>query len=152
MNNFRVFEQPNHKLPFNFHSSKEVYEEMKDYQKADREMFLLLFLDCKNKVIEIEPHSIGCVDASAVYPREVLRSALLKNASAIIAVHNHPSGDPEPSECDKNITRHLVICAELFQIRFLDSIIIGAGKYFSFADQGLIEEYLMKAQDVIKGG
>jgi DNA repair protein RadC len=144
---FRVFEKPAVETPFSFHSSKDVYDNMKGYQKADRELFLLLFLDTKNNCINIETHTIGAIDSSAVYPREVFRSALLKNASAVIFVHNHPSGDPEPSESDKVITRQLVFCSELLGISVLDHIILGDdGRYYSFTDQGLITEYQLKAK------
>ena len=81
------------------------------------------------------------MDSSAVYPREVIKDALRYEASALIFAHNHPSGDPDPSLCDKEITRDLVFAARIIQIKVLDHIIIGNNRYFSFADQGLIDEY-----------
>lgn len=143
---FRVFEKPKVKTPFVFGSSAEVYEKMKDYNKADRELMLILFLDSKNHVMKIETHSIGTVDSSAVYPREVFKSAILNNASSFICIHNHPSGDPDPSEGDREITKHIVFCSELLQIKALDHIILGDNKYFSFADQGLMNEYEILAK------
>jgi DNA repair protein RadC len=144
---FRVFEKPKVETPFSFHKSEDVYIQMKGYQKADREFFLLLFLDTKNNCINIETHTIGAVDSSAVYPREVFRSALLKNSSSVIFVHNHPAGDPSPSDADREITRQLVFCSCLLSIKVLDHIILGdGGRYFSFADQGLIDEYELKAK------
>ncbi len=77
---FKIFQRPVIKKPFAFSSSAEVYEKMKGYQKADREIFILLFLNAKNIVTNIETHSIGTVDSSAVYPQQILRSALLNNA------------------------------------------------------------------------
>jgi DNA repair proteins len=102
--NFSVFERPAINTPFCFSSSAEVYDKMKDYNKASREMFLLLFLNAKNNVIKIEPHTIGTVDSSAVYPREIFKSAILNDSSSIICVHNHPSGDPDPSQSDRIIS------------------------------------------------
>lgn len=104
-------------------------------------MFLLLFLNAKNKVIKIEPHTIGTVDSSAVYPREIFKSALMSDASSIICVHNHPSGDPDPSHSDREITKQIVRGSVLLEIKILDHIILGDKGYFSFADEGLIEEY-----------
>jgi DNA repair protein RadC len=106
-----------------------------------KEQFKVIFMDAKNRVLEERTLFEGTVDSSAVYPREVIRDALRYEASSLIFVHNHPSGDPEPSFCDKEITRDLVFAAHVMQIKVLDHIIIGNNRYFSFADQGLIEEY-----------
>ncbi len=135
---FRVFETPEIVTPFVMNSSNSVYEKMKDYSKADREMMIVLFLNAKNHIVNIETHSIGTVDSSAVYPREMMKSALLNNASSIIMVHNHPSGDPLPSESDKSITEEVRKASELLQIRLLDHLILGDNRYFSFADQGIL--------------
>ena len=139
---FKIFQKPVIKKPFAFSSSAEVYEKMKGYQKADREIFILLFLNAKNIVTNIETHSIGAVDSSAVYPQQILRSALLCNACSLICVHNHPSGDPEPSVSDIEITKQIGIGAHVIGIRLLDHVVMGDhGRYFSFADDGLIDDY-----------
>lgn len=144
----KVFRKPVIKKPFVFSSSVEVAEKMKGYSKADREMFILLFLNAKNLVIAIETHTIGAVDASAVYPQEVLRSALRNNASSIICVHNHPTGDPDPSISDRLITKQISFGSHAVGIRLLDHVILGDhGHYFSFADDGLIEDYEREAKD-----
>jgi len=83
----------------------------------------------------------GTLTASAVYPREITKSAIKHNAAALIFAHNHPSGDPAPSDNDKQITRDLVFAGNLMQMKVLDHIIIGDNCYFSFADEGLIEKY-----------
>ena len=109
--------------------------------KADREMFYVVHLDPKNQPRKIELHGLGDVDSSAVYPRQVMRSALLFSASALIFVHNHPSGDPDPSLCDRELTRDLQAAAHTLQIKVLDHVIVGPERrYFSFADAGIIDE------------
>ncbi|HSA94555.1 MAG TPA: DNA repair protein RadC [Acidobacteriota bacterium] len=124
------------------HSSKEVFDYLYHaLRDLKREQFKVIFLDPKNQIIEERTLFEGTVDSSAVYPREVIRDALRFEASALIFAHNHPSGDPEPSLCDKEITRELVLAARVLQIKVLDHIIIGNNRYFSFADQGLIEDY-----------
>jgi DNA repair protein RadC len=124
------------------HSSREVFDYLyHSLRELRKEQFKVIFMDAKNRVLEERTLFEGTVDSSAVYPREVIRDALRYEASSLICVHNHPSGDPEPSFCDKEITRDLVFAAQVMQIKVLDHIIIGNNRYFSFADQGLIEEY-----------
>lgn len=147
----KVFQKPAIKKPFFFGSSAMVYEKMKGYSKADREIFVLLFLNAKNFVIAIETHTVGNVDASAVYPQQVLRSALLHNASSLICVHNHPSGDADPSLEDRHITKQISIGSLMVGIRLLDHVILGDhGRYFSFADDGLIEDYEKESENKFK--
>ncbi|MGQ9672475.1 MAG: RadC family protein [Candidatus Aminicenantales bacterium] len=123
-------------------SSREVFDylfhALRDLKK---EIFKVLFLDAKNQIMEEKTLFEGTIDSSVVYPREIIKDALRFEAAALIFVHNHPSGDPEPSACDKDITRELVFAARLMQLKVLDHIIIGNNCYFSFADKGLIEEY-----------
>ncbi len=105
----------------------------------EREYFIALYLDAKNGIIDIEELFSGTADASPVYPREVLRQALLKNATGLIIVHNHPSGSLEPSKADQDITVSFLKACPLLGIRLLDHIIIaGPSSYFSFADSGLL--------------
>lgn len=137
----KVFEKPSLNKNIFFHDSKEVFDYMTCYAKADREIFVLIFLNAKNIVIDEEIHSVGDVDSSAVYPRQVFRSALMNNAVGIICVHNHPGGNPEPSGGDRDITRKLVRGGQLLGIRILDHIIVSDDSYYSFADKGLLEEY-----------
>jgi DNA repair protein RadC len=123
-------------------SSREVFEYLYHaLRDLKRENFKVLFLDAKNQILEEKTLFEGTVDSSAVYPREIIRDALRYEASSLVFVHNHPSGDPDPSLCDKEITRDLVFAARVMQLKVLDHIIIGNNCYFSFADQGLIEEY-----------
>jgi DNA repair protein RadC len=123
-------------------SSREVFDYLYHALRAmKREKFKVLFLDAKNQILEEKTLFEGTVDSSAVYPREIIKDALRYEASSLIFVHNHPSGDPEPSPCDKEITRDLVFAAKVMQLKVLDHIIIGNNCFFSFSDQGLIEEF-----------
>jgi len=115
-----------------------LYHSLRDLKK---ENFKVLFLDPKNQIIEEKTLFEGTVDSSAVYPREIMKDALRYDATALIFVHNHPSGDPEPSLCDREITKELVFSAKVMQLKVLDHIIIGNNCFFSFADRGLIEDY-----------
>ena len=123
-------------------SSQEVYDylylSMRDLKK---EAFKVLFLNGQNRVIEAEDLFQGTVGASAVYPREIMEKAIEYHASSLILVHNHPSGSVAPSRSDRSITQDLVFAGNIMQIKVLDHIIIGDNKYYSFADEGLIEEY-----------
>ena len=123
-------------------TSKEVFDylylTMRDLKK---EIFKVIYLDSASQIIDNENLFEGTLNASSVYPREIVKSAVRKNVASLIFVHNHPSGDPTPSESDKAITEDLVYACNLVQIKVLDHIIIGDNRYFSFADEGLIEEY-----------
>jgi DNA repair protein RadC len=127
--------------PF-YRSSQEVfdylYHSMRD---LNREVFKVIFLDVQSQVIEVEDLFEGTLTAGSVYPREIMRRAIKHNAASLIFAHNHPSGNPAPSESDEEITRDLVFASNTMQIRVLDHIIVGENKYFSFADEGLIEEF-----------
>jgi DNA repair protein RadC len=107
---------------------------------VDREHFVVLMLDQKNRVIGINTVSIGSLTASVVHPRECFKPAILSNAAAIILAHNHPSGAPQPSQEDRVLTVRLVAAGKLLGISILDHVIIGDGtnSYFSFADEGLM--------------
>jgi DNA repair protein RadC len=115
-----------------------LYHSMKGLKK---EVFKIIYLNSQNQILEIEDLFQGTVDGSFVAPREVVEGAISHNATALIFVHNHPSGNPEPSDNDRNVTRDLVLAASSVQIRVLDHIVIGDGCYYSFAGEGLIEEY-----------
>ncbi|PID40611.1 MAG: hypothetical protein CR984_02315 [Proteobacteria bacterium] len=101
-----------------------------------RECFLAIYLDAKNRVISDEILFTGTVTSSAVYPREVVKAALNHSAAAVIFAHNHPSGDPAPSNDDMVITRKLVQACALMGIAVHEHLIIGSEGYFSFADHG----------------
>ena len=105
---------------------------------AQTEEFHVLFLDRKNVLIKDEAQSKGTVDHTPVYPREVLKRALELGASALILVHNHPSGDPTPSRGDIQMTREIVAAAKALKIEVHDHLVIGRGKHASFKALGLL--------------
>jgi len=105
---------------------------------AEREEFRLLFLDKKNGLIGDEVMHRGTVDHTPVYPREIVRRALQLNASAVILVHNHPSGDPAPSRADIEMTNEIVALAEPLGITVHDHLIVGRKGHSSFRALGLI--------------
>jgi len=127
--------------PF-YKSSREIfdylYHAMRDLKK---EVFKVVFLNSQHQVIDTVDLSEGTVDSSSVYPREVMEGALKHNSSALVFVHNHPSGNPAPSPSDRELTRELVYAGKIMRIKVLDHIIIGDNRYFSFADEGLLNEY-----------
>ena len=123
-------------------SSKEVFDYLYHSMRGlKREVFKVMFLDARNGVVEIADLFEGTLNASAIYPREIIQGAVKHNAAALIFVHNHPAGNPQPSDNDKQITQDLVFAGNMMQIKVLDHIVIGENRYFSFADAGLIEQY-----------
>lgn len=103
-----------------------------------REQFRILFLDRKNALIADEVQQVGTVNHTPVYPREVMGRALALSASALVLVHNHPSGDPSPSRADIEMTKTLVDVAEALGIKIHDHVIIGRNGHFSFRAESLI--------------
>jgi DNA repair protein RadC len=111
------------------------------FASIDREQFIVLCVDSKNRPIGVNIVSIGSLAATIVHPREVFKAAILLNASGIFLAHNHPSGECNPSQEDKELTARLKLGADLLGIRLIDHIILGedAGgglNYYSFADEG----------------
>lgn len=103
-----------------------------------REVFGMLMLDSQHRVIKSTDLFAGTIDGASVYPREVVRAVLEANAAAVIFYHNHPSGIPEPSTADRQITRRLVDALALIDVRVLDHIIVGGTTTISFTERGLI--------------
>jgi len=101
----------------------------------------VIYLNSQNQIIDVADIAEGTVDRGAVSPREVMESAIGHGAVSLILTHNHPSGNPQPSQSDEQITRDLVFAGGIMQIRILDHIVIGENKYYSFAVEGLIEKY-----------
>jgi DNA repair protein RadC len=103
-----------------------------------KEHFKLVILNTRNRIIAITNVSTGTLSASLVHPREVFKDAIRHSASSVVLVHNHPSGDPEPSEEDLRITRRLIDAGRIIGIEVLDHIIIGKQDFRSFKEKGLI--------------
>lgn len=117
----------------------DVYQLMRDrLEDADREIFAVLLLDTRNRVIGIHPVSIGTLSSSLVCPRETFKAAILASAAALILTHNHPSGDPEASPEDLSVTARLKESGELLGIPVLDHVIVGHGAFVSLKDRGLL--------------
>jgi DNA repair protein RadC len=115
-------------------SPEDVVEEVKEIRESKKEHFVALYLNARKKLIHKEVISIGTLDASLVHPREVFEPAVRELASQVIIVHNHPSGDPNPSEEDKEITNRIKEAGELLGIELNDHLIITKKDYFSFSD------------------
>ena len=108
------------------------------FEDKDREEFIVVFLDTANTMIGMSQISVGGLAASIVEPRQVFKAAILANAAAIICLHNHPSGNPEPSREDIRITRQLVEAGKLMGVPVHDHIIIAENGYTSLAERGLL--------------
>ena len=111
---------------------------MPELRYQTKEHFVALLLSTKNHVIARAIISVGSLNASIVHPRELFREAISYSAAAVILVHNHPSGDPMPSQEDISLTKQLVEAGDLLAISVLDHVIIGDGKYVSFKEKGII--------------
>ena len=111
---------------------------MEELRYEKREIVKIIILNTKNNIIKIEDVAVGGVDFVNVSPKDILTEVIKVNAPKMIIIHNHPSGDPTPSRADIEITNRIYACCELFQIKLLDHIVIGDGKFESiFSKKGL---------------
>lgn len=111
---------------------------MEEMRSLAQEHFVVLFLNTKNEIVHRQTIFIGSLNASIVHPREVFREAVKRSAASIICVHNHPSGDPTPSQEDIHVTRRLVESGKMIGIELLDHIIIGDRKFTSLKEKGYL--------------
>lgn len=119
--------------------SREVHSIFARIAPLDREHLYTIFLDGTNRILAFEPSGIGADNRASIGVGGIMRTALLTGSRALILVHNHPSGDPSPSQEDRNVTVEIARAAALFHLSVFDHIIVGSeGRYFSFADNGLI--------------
>jgi len=122
-----------------FTSPRQVFEYFHhEFRDSRKEYFLVLLLDGKNRIVRRVRISEGSLNQSIVHPREVFAPAVRESAAAILLVHNHPTGDPEPSREDIAVTRRLTESGEIMGIKVLDHIIVGDGEYVSFVERGLM--------------
>ena len=112
---------------------------MEDMRHESRERMMVLLFDAKCRLLEKVMMSVGSATAALVSPREIFLAALDKSAIQIVLMHNHPSGDPTPSECDREITERVYTSGELLGVKLLDHIVIGDQKYISFREQGMLD-------------
>ena len=108
------------------------------YSPLEREVFAIILLDSRHRVIDVVDLFHGTLDGASVHPREVVKTALSVNAAAVLAIHNHPSGSQEPSHADELITARLREALALVDIRLLDHVVIGGDQAVSFAERGLL--------------
>ena len=111
---------------------------VKDLLKKEREQFIVMFLNIKNQIKGYEIIAEGSMTSAIVHPREVLRSSIIAGAASIVLAHNHPSGDPEPSIDDIEITHRIVKAANICGIDVLDHIVIADKGYFSFKQKNML--------------
>jgi DNA repair protein RadC len=123
-----------------FNCGKAVYDYcLPAMDGLKKEVFKVLLLDAKNRLIREVQISEGTLTSSMVHPREAFNPAIRESANAVIFVHNHPSGDPTPSKDDVAITRQMKQAADVLNIKVLDHVVIGRGGFFSFADEGYLK-------------
>ena len=117
---------------------RDIWEELKDLRDHRKEHFVIFYLDSRNQEIKREIISVGSLNANLVHPREVFEPAVRNLAAQVILAHNHPSGDPEPSEDDLEITKRLVDSGKILGIEVIDHIIVTKNGFLSFKEKNLI--------------
>ena len=133
----RILEVGEETLP-KIESVKDVIAQFSYLREKQREHFAVLYLNARNEVIFKKHLFVGTLNSSICHPREVFKYALEKNAASVILVHNHPSGDPTPSEDDLKITKRIVEAGKIMGIEVLDHVILSKTKIFSFKEKGLL--------------
>ena len=133
----RLFKEKTEKEVY-INSPEDVAKEITHIKENKKENFVVLYLDARNKLIYKETVSIGSLNANLVHPREVFEPAVRYLAAQIVLAHNHPSGDPEPSEDDLVLTKKLVESGKILGIEVFDHIIVVKDGFFSFKDKGII--------------
>lgn len=133
----RMLKERKHQLMM---TAEDVWKALQDIRDHKKEHFVVFFLDTRNQETKRETISIGTLNANLVHPREVFEYAILHNAAHMIVSHNHPSGNPEPSEEDRKVTQRLVEAGKILGIALLDHIIVAQSGYYSFKAHHLIVE------------
>ena len=137
--NVQLVRNPNRRKTASMNSPLDVFNLVAPIALTwDREKMVSILLNTRNNVLGIEEVSVGCLTSSIVHPRELFKSAILANATGLILVHNHPSGDPRPSQEDKELTVRLQEASKLIGLVFHDHIILGTDRYVSLKETGLL--------------
>ena len=120
-------------------SPKKLIDWLKlEFGHLQQELFIVIFLNTKNHIIDYSIIFKGTLNASIVHPREIFKDAIVKSSSSIIAVHNHPSGDPTPSKSDIIVTKKISDVGKIMDIKVVDHIIVGFNNYYSFSENNLL--------------
>jgi DNA repair protein RadC len=130
-----------YELPRAIMNPEDAYKaiiEITSVEEEAQEVFGILILNTKNKIVAVHEVSRGTLNSSLVCPREVFKPAVLHNAAAIVCFHNHPSGDPEPSKEDIKTTKRLIEAGEIMGIKIFDHIIVGDDGYVSLKERGVV--------------
>ena len=117
---------------------KDVVAQLTDLRHNKKEHFIALYLNARNQLVHKETISMGTLNANLVHPREVFEPALKYSATGIMVAHNHPSGDPKPSEDDLEITKRLAEAGKMMGVELLDHVIIATNNHFSFKEEKLL--------------
>jgi DNA repair protein RadC len=133
----RVYNE-NSQQRYTIRSPEDAAKYLDELKHCQQEHFVVLFLNTKNEVIGKKTVFIGSLNASIVHPREVFKEALLRSAASIVVGHNHPSGNPEPSREDIEVTKRLIEVGKMVGIELLDHVIIGFQRYISLKEKGYI--------------
>lgn len=120
-----------------FRDALGIYGAFRGLNELDQECLVVLHLDAKNRIRALNLSSLGTISESLAHPREIFRAAIVAGAASIILVHNHPSGDPSPSQQDKSLTRRVSEAGALLGIPLLDHVIVGQSGYYSFSEHGM---------------
>lgn len=120
-----------------FPSTAEVKQYLRlQLEQQEREIFMVMHLDNQHRLIHCETASLGTLNQTVVYPREIVKTALYHNTAAVILAHNHPSGIPEPSNNDRQMTDRVRAALNLIDVKVLDHIVLGQRALVSFAERG----------------
>ena len=119
-------------------TAKDAVAQLTDMRDLKKEHFVVLYLNAKNQLVHKETISMGTLNANLVHPREVFEPALKHSAAQIIAAHNHPSGDPKPSEDDMELTKRLTEAGKMMGIELMDHVIVSKNSHFSFKEEKLL--------------
>jgi len=133
----RALEVNDTNLPV-INNAKDAVAQLSDMRDLKKEHFMALYLNAKNQLVHKETISMGTLNANLVHPREVFEPALKYSAAQIIAAHNHPSGDPKPSEDDLEVTKRLTEAGKMMGIEIMDHVIVSKNSHFSFKEEKLL--------------